>query len=661
MSTTAHAGPAARLLLAALTTLPAAGQYGAADGEWTTYGGDLGSTRYSGLAQIDADNFGTLEVAWRFKTDNLGPRRETNLQSTPLMVNGVLYTTAGTRRSVIALDPATGELLWKFSLREGARGEAAPRQLSGRGLAYWSDGGEERIVYVTPGYQMIAMDAETGRPVPGFGNDGVVDLKTEMDQEMDPVTGEVGLHAAPVVAGNTIIVGAAHLPGSAPRTRNNQKGFVRGYDARTGERLWIFHTIPFPDEYGNETWEDGSWATTGNTGVWAQITVDEELGLVYLPVEMPTNDYFGGHRPGNNLYGSSIVAVDLETGERRWHYQFIHHDIWDWDTPCAPILADIMVDGELVRAVAQPTKQGWVYVFDRETGRPVWPIEEQPVPAGDVPGEWYAATQPFPTRPPPFERQGFSVDDLIDFTPELRAEAETLISRFRIGPLYTPPVVSRWEGPLALLMLPNVTGGANWQGGSYDPDTGILYVFSNTSPSAVGLISDPERSDMDFIRGIAPNPDPDSTERFGGLTVQGLPLVKPPYGRITAIDLNRGEIVWQVPHGATPDNIRNHPALEGLDIPRTGRTGRIGTLVTETLVIAGEGGVFTTPSGERGAMLRAYDKATGEEVGAVYMPAPQTGSPMTYMLDGRQYIVVAVSGFGYSGEFLAFRLPEDGG
>ncbi len=661
MSTTAPAGPAACLLLAALTTLPAAGQYGAAGGEWTTYGGDLGSTRYSGLAQIDADNFGTLEVAWRFKTDNLGPRRETNLQSTPLMVNGVLYTTAGTRRSVIALDPATGELLWKFSLREGARGEAAPRQLSGRGLAYWSDGGEERIVYVTPGYQMIALEAETGRPVPGFGNDGVVDLKTEMDQEMDPVTGEVGLHAAPVVAGNTIIVGAAHLPGSAPRTRNNQKGFVRGYDARTGERLWIFHTIPFPDEYGNETWEDGSWATTGNTGVWAQITVDEELGLVYLPVEMPTNDYFGGHRPGNNLYGSSIVAVDLETGERRWHYQFIHHDIWDWDTPCAPILADIMVDGELVRAVAQPTKQGWVYVFDRETGRPVWPIEEQPVPAGDVPGEWYAATQPFPTRPPAFERQGFSVDDLIDFTPELRAEAEALISRYRIGPLFTPPVVSRWEGLLALLMLPNVTGGANWQGGSYDPETGILYVFSNTSPSAVGLISDPERSDMDFIRGIAPNPDPDSTERFGGLTVRGLPLVKPPYGRITAIDLNRGEIVWQVPHGATPDNIRNHPALEGLDIPRTGRTGRIGTLVTETLVIAGEGGVFTTPSGERGAMLRAYDKATGEEVGAVYMPAPQTGSPMTYMLDGRQYIVVAVSGFGYSGEFLAFRLPEDGG
>ena len=641
-----------------LAALPATGQFGAADGEWVTYGGDLGSTRYSALDQIRGDNFSSLEVAWRFKTDNLGPRPEFNLQSTPLMVNGILYSTGGTRRSVVALDAATGELLWKYSTNEGARGESAPRRGSGRGLAYWTDGNQERIVYVTPGYHMIALDARIGRPVPDFGVNGIVDLKLEMDQEMDPIDGEVGLHATPIVAGNTIIVGAAHVPGGAPTSRTNEKGFVRGYDAETGERLWIFHTIPFPDEYGNETWEEGSWEYTGNTGVWGQISVDPELGMVYLPVEMPTGDYYGGHRPGNNLFGSSIVALDLETGTRRWHYQFVHHDIWDWDTPCAPILVDITVDGVEIRAVAQPTKQGWVYVFDRETGRPVWPIEEQPVPAGDVPGEWYSASQPFPTRPPAFERQGFSTDDLIDFTPELREQAVELVSLYKTGPIFTPPVVSQWEGPRGTLMLPNVTGGANWQGGSYDPETGILYVFSNTSPSAIGLIKDAERSDMDFIRGVAPNPDPEAGGLAGGLSVQGLPLIKPPYGRITAIDLNRGEIAWQVAHGETPDNIRNHPALQGLDIPRTGRQGRIGTLVTETLVVAGEGGFFTTPSGERGAMLRAYDKATGEELGEVYMRAPQTGSPMTYMLEGRQYIVVAISGGGYSGELVAFRLPD---
>lgn len=651
--------PASFALLFLLAALPALGQNGGAvGGEWTTYGGGLDSTRYSSLDQISGDNFSSLEVAWRFKTDNLGPRPEFSLQSTPLMVDGVLYSTGGTRRSVIAVDAATGELLWKFSYDEGERGAAAPRQLSGRGLAYWSDGTESRIIYVTPGYQMIALDATIGRPISAFGNDGIVDLKQQMDQEMDPIDGDVGLHAAPVVAGNTVIVGAAHTPGAAPESRTNEKGFVRGYDVLTGERLWIFHTIPFPDEYGNETWEDNSWEYTGNTGVWGQISVDLELGMVYLPVEMPTGDYYGGHRPGNNLFGSSIVALDLETGARMWHYQFVHHDIWDWDTPCAPILIDITVDGQAIRAVAQPTKQGWVYVFDRETGRPVWPIEEQPVPGGDVPGEWYSATQPFPTRPPAFELQGVSVDDLIDFTPDLRRQAVELASLYKIGPIYTPPVVSQWEGPRGTLMLPNVTGGANWQGGSADPETGILYVFSNTNVSTIGLINDSDRSDMNFVRGAARNPDPDAGIVPAGLTIDGLPLIKPPYGRITAIDLNQGEIVWQVAHGETPDNIRNHPALQGLDIPRTGRQGRIGTLVTGSLVIAGEGGTFTTPSGEQGAMLRAYDKATGEEQGAVYMPAPQTGSPMTYMLDGQQYIVVAISGAGYTGELLAFRLPD---
>ena len=650
------------------TMVPLAGQSGAKNGEWSTYGADLGSTRYSPLDQINRTNFSNLEIAWRFKTDNLGPRPEFNLESTPLMVKGVLYAAAGTRRSVVAVDAGSGELLWKFSYNEGKRGEAAPRQLSGRGLAYWTDGRSERIIYVTPGYQMIALDAKIGRPVPGFGKDGMVDLKLDDDQKMDLITGEIGLHAAPVVAGNTIIVGAAHLPGSVPKSRRNEKGYVRAFDARTGKRLWIFHTIPLADEYGNETWENNSWTYTGNTGVWGQISVDEELGLVYLPVEMPTGDYYGGHRPGNNLFGSSIVALDLKTGQRKWHYQFIHHDIWDWDTPCAPILVDVTVDGRPIKAVAQPTKQGFIYVFDRATGRPIWPIEERAVPKGDVPGEWYSATQPFPTKPPAFERQGVSIDDLIDFTPELRAEAVKLASLYKLGPIFTPPVVSKWEGPRAMLMLPSTTGGANWQGGSYDPDTGIMYIFSNTGITDIGLVNNPQLSDMNFIRGTAPNPNappPSSTVGGGGgegggpaLNIQGLPLVKPPYGRITAIDLNKGEMVWQIAHGETPDNIRNHPALKGLKIPRTGRQGRIGTLVTKTLLIAGEGGFFTTPSGQRGAMLRAYDKANGQEVGSVYMPAPQTGSPMTYMLNGKQHIIVSIGGGGYSSEFIAFRLPN---
>ena len=650
------------------TMVPLAGQSGAKNGEWSTYGADLGSTRYSPLDQINRTNFSNLEVAWRFKTDNLGPRPEFNLESTPLMVKGVLYAAAGTRRSVVAVDAGSGELLWKFSYNEGKRGEAAPRQLSGRGLAYWTDGRSERIIYVTPGYQMIALDAKIGRPVPGFGRDGMVDLKLDDDQKMDLITGEIGLHAAPVVAGNTIIVGAAHLPGSVPKSRRNEKGYVRAFDARTGKRLWIFHTIPLADEYGNETWENNSWTYTGNTGVWGQISVDEELGLVYLPVEMPTGDYYGGHRPGNNLFGSSIVALDLKTGQRKWHYQFIHHDIWDWDTPCAPILVDVTVDGRPIKAVAQPTKQGFIYVFDRATGRPIWPIEERAVPKGDVPGEWYSATQPFQTMPPAFERQGVSIDDLIDFTPELRAEAVKLASLYKLGPIFTPPVASKWEGPRAMLMLPSTTGGANWQGGSYDPDTGIMYIFSNTGITDIGLVNNPQLSDMNFIRGTAPNPNappPSSTAGGGGgegggpaLNIQGLPLVKPPYGRITAIDLNKGEMVWQIAHGETPDNIRNHPALKGLKIPRTGRQGRIGTLVTKTLLIAGEGGFFTTPSGQRGAMLRAYDKANGQEVGSVYMPAPQTGSPMTYMLNGKQHIIVSIGGGGYSSEFIAFRLPN---
>ena len=655
-------------------------------GEWTTYGGDLASTRYSPLDQINRDNFKNLEVAWRFKTDFLGPRPEYNFQSTPLEVDGILYSTAGTRRAVVALDAATGELIWMHSENEGKRGEAAPRQLSGRGLSYWTDGRESRIVYVTPGYRMVALDAKTGVPVKGFGTNGVVDLKTEDDQQIDLITGEVGLHATPIIAKDVIVVGAAHLAGGAPKSKVHEKGFIRGYDARTGKRLWIFHTIPQAGEFGNDTWEKDSWAYTGNAGVWAQMTVDEELGMVYLPVELPTGDYYGGNRPGKGLFGESLVALDLKTGKRKWHFQFVHHGIWDNDIPCAPILADITVNGKKIKAIAQPTKQNWLYVFDRTNGQPVWPIEERPVPKGDVPGEWYSPTQPYVTKPPAYDLQGFQEKDLIDFTPELHDEALKLVSRYKLGPLFTPPVVSKVEGPLALLMTPSSVGGANWPGGALDPETNIFYIFSQTLVSPIGLVpADPARSDFGYVQGVAraggPNPSAQAGggraggpgqagrgggapgggrgEGGGGLTVKGLSIVKPPYGRITAIDLNKGEMVWQIAHGETADDVKNNPALKGVTIPRTGRPGRIGVLVTKTLAIAGDGGVSTTPAGQRGAMFRAYDKATGNEVGAVYIPAPQSGSPMTYLHNGQQYIVVAVSGGNYSGELIAFKLPGD--
>ncbi|HIC56969.1 MAG TPA: pyrroloquinoline quinone-dependent dehydrogenase [Acidobacteria bacterium] len=626
---------------------------GTENGEWRSYGGDIANTRYSGLDEISAENFGDLEVAWRVSTANFGPNPEYNFQSTPLMVDGVLYSTAGSRRSVIALDAGTGELLWMHRLDEGERGAAAPRRLSGRGLAYRDDGADGQIFYVTPGYQLIGLDATSGSRLTDFGTNGVVDLKQNFDQDIDLVTGEAGLHATPLVAGDTIVIGAAHLPGSTPRSMRNIKGYIRGFDALSGDRKWIFHTIPGADDFGNDTWLNDSWRYTGNTGVWGQISVDLELGIAYLPTEMPTNDYYGGHRHGDNLFSDSLIAVDLETGDRLWHYQFIHHDVWDWDLPCAPILADVVIDGVERKIVAQPTKQAWLYVFDRETGEPIWPIEERGVEQSTVPGELLAPTQPFVTRPPAYDRQGVTLDDLIDFTPEIKRRAEAIAERHRLGPIFTPPTVSDPNGVAGTLMLPSQAGGTNWPGGSIDPETGIAYLYTFTTVVSLGLINDPERSDMNFIRGRSR----EIPAAEVALNVDGIPLVKPPWGRITAIDLKVGEILWQIPHGETPDNIRNHPLLTGVDLPRTGRVGRVGTLVTKTLVIAGEAGTFTTSSGEEGAMLRAYDKATGEEVGAVYMPAGASGSPMTYMHNGQQHIVLAISGGGFAGELIAFRLP----
>ena len=672
--------------------LPAQGvPAGTSAGEWPSYHGNNRNHHYSPLAQVTAANFNSLEVAWRIKTDNFGNRPEFKLEGTPLMVGGTVYTTAGTRRSVIALDAGTGEVRWVHGEPEGPRGAAAPRQLSGRGVSYWSDGrssnADERILYVTPGFHLVALNARTGMRIPSFGKDGAVDLKAAAvfgaGQPIDPIAGEIGLHATPTVANGVVMVGSAFREGHTPRTHNNTKGLVQAFDVRTGRRLWNFNTIPRPGEFGNDTWQENSWAFNGNTGVWNQMAVDEELGLVYLPVETPTSDFYGGRRPGNNLFAESLVAVDLKTGVRKWHFQLVHHPLWNMDISSAPILEDITVGGRTVKAVSIMGKQAMVYVFDRATGQPVFPIEERPVPRGDVPGETYSPTQPFPVKPPPYDHQGVTTDALIDFTPELRAEAVKLMSRYKTGPIFTPPVVSKAEGPLASFRS---SGGTNWPGGAYDPETQVLYAPSYTSLVPVGLMPTPSKefSDLPYVLGNAvtgvryitgpgenagadaPPPTRGGAPQAGGgegggggaPTPQGLPYLKPPYGRITAIDLTRGEFLWQIAHGETPDFVRNHPALKGVNVPRTGQAGAFGVLITKTLVIAGEPQATTIPGRPRGAMLRAYDKSTGREVGAVYMPAQQSGSPMTYSLNGRQYIIVAVSGGAYSGEYIAYALPQ---
>jgi len=645
--------------------------------EWTTYGGNLASHRYTPADQITKDNFNRLQIAWRLKTDFLGPTPDTLYSATPLVIGRMLYTTAGMRRAAIALNAATGEMMWMHTEDEGRRGDNAIRTGAGRGLAYWAsaDGADRRIIYVTPGYRLLALDAKTGIPIPAFGRNGAVDLKLEDDQDVDLDTGEIGLNATALVVGDVVVVGAAHRPGSAPRTMKNAKGFVRGYDVRTGKRLWIFHTIPKQGEFGYETWLEGSAEYNGNTGAWAQMSADPELGLVYVPTEMATGDYYGGHRPGNTLFADSIVALDVKTGKRKWHYQTAHHDVWDWDIPCAPMLFDLRINGRTVKAMAQPTKSAFLFVLNRETGDPIWPIEERPVPQSDVPKEKSSSTQPFPTRPAPFDRQGVTENDLIDLTPELRAEALEVVKRYKMGPIFTPPVVSSLDGPLGTLQLPGDVGGANWPGGSMDHESNYLYIHSHTTVFINGLVpGNPAQTDMAYVAGQAraagPGPRaggpgavgrggaPAGARGRGGATVQGLPLVKPPYDRITAYDMNTGDIVWQKTHSSTPDDIKNHPALKGLNLPRLGQPGRtfIGVLTTKNLVVAGEGGVHTNEAGKRVALLRAYDKRTGDDVGAVDMPAKQTGSPMSYQINGKQYIVLAVSS-NDGAELLTYALP----
>jgi len=606
--------------------------------EWPYYGANPYAQHYSPLAQIDASNVGALRVVWRWSAANFGPRPEARNQSTPLMIGGVLYAPAGTTRSIVAIDARSGETLWVWRPDEGERFDAAPRKMSGRGVAYWTDGeGDRRIITVTPGFHLAALDADTGRPVESFGDNGIVDIMQYIRGPGDNVI--IGSTSPPMVVNDVIVVGPAHGVGARPNSKTQTKGDIHGFDARTGRRLWTFHTIPAEGEFGYETWLDGSAEYTGNAGAWGPLSADPELGMVYLPVEAPTGDFYGGPRPGNNLFGNSLVALDVATGERVWHYQLIHHDIWDWDNPTAPILVDVTVDGRPVKAVVQFTKQAFAYAFNRETGEPLWPIEEVPVPPSRVPGEWTSPTQPIPTRPAAYDRQGVTEDDLIDFTPEIRAAALAAAEAagLSFGPMFTPPPLREPGGAQGVLMLPNYGGGTNWEGGAADPETGFVYVPSSTNPAVAAVRADPGTDvNYTFVSGQVPE-------------ALGLPLVKPPWSRITAIDLNTGEHAWMVPNGATPEDVASNPALAGVELPPTGGFTRAMLLVTRTLLFAGEGW--------NGApILRALDKATGATIAEIELPGATGAKPMTYMLDGRQYVVVSIGQPG-TAEFVALALP----
>lgn len=608
------------------------------EGDWPDYNGNMAAQRYSPLDQINADNVDDLQIAFEFDTRHFGSQQEFTATFTPLEVDGVLYTTIGAQRDVVALDATTGQQLWQWRAQEGERFDNAPRKGSGRGLAIWRDGDEARILVITPGFYLVSLDAETGLPDPEFGDNGRIDMQQGLRLGIGRDDLDIGSSMPPFVMNDVVVVGPAMAVSMRPPSASNVKGDVRAYDVRTGEHIWTFKTIPEPGEFGYDTWSAEGAQITGNAGVWAPMSGDPELGMVYLPVESATGDRFGGDRPGNNLFSTSLVAVDVNTGERQWHYQIIHHDIWDWDNPAAPILADLP-NGRKV--VMQVTKQAFVYTFDRETGEPIWDIEERPVPAGDVPGEWYSPTQPFPTKPAAFDRQGVSEDDLNDLTPEIKEAALEAVEGFRLADnLFSPPSLKNAEdGTQGTLALPSATGGANWEGAALDPETGMLYVPSRTVAAVLSVDKD-QRSSVDYSMAL-------------GVRVpraMGLPIIKPPYGRITAIDMTEGEHEWMIANADTPDWIANNPALEGVDVPRTGVETRSGLLLTKTLLFAGEG-----VGG--GPMFRAHDKETGEIVHEIELPGTQTGQPFTYEHDGKQYIGMVVSPQGQPAKLVVYTLP----
>jgi len=619
------------LVITLLAILPMLAQQGTKGGEWKAYGGDEGSTRYTPLEQISRENIQNLRVAWVWKSDSLLPNPQATSETTPIMVNGRLYFSMDSKRFVVAVDAATGETIWVYRPDEGARFDGAPRKVH-RGVSYWTDGkGDERIIFATPGFNLIALNAKTGAPVPAFGTNGIVDMMKDLDIDFkgDP-NGKIGNSSPVVISNDVVVVGPAHLR----PTRTNVKGDVLAYDVRTGKKKWIFHTIPRKGERGYETWLNGSADYTGSVGVWGPFSADPELGNVYLNTEAPTNDLYGGARPGSNLYSDSLICLDIQTGKMKWYFQMIHHDIWDYDSPPHPILLDATIDGRRRKIVVQLTKQAFAYVFDRVTGEPIWPIVERPVPQTDLKGEWSSPTQPFPTKPPAFDRQGITPDDLIDFTPALKAAALQALEGFKIGPIYTP-AVQVTTGPNAVrgtIQVPGYGGGANWQSGAADPETGFVYVGSNTSPTGIGNTPNP-------AAGTSPDVADYNQATAGVPRVQNLPLLKPPYGRITGYDMNQGTIAFTIPNGDTPANIKAALEAAGIkDAPPTGSPSQAHLLVTKNFLFATEG------SGGA-AILHAYDKKTGAPLWQGAMPAgPASGIPMAYIYQEKPYIVHAARG-----------------
>ena len=603
---------------------------------WKHFGGEMSAQRYSSIDQINNKNVNDLEIAWRWKSKDFGNFQEIRNVSMPIMRNGLVFIGVGSTRSIAAIDAENGETVWIWHPNEGDRFSSAARKDSGKGVAYFEDGNEKkRVIVITPGYQLVSLDADTGIADENFGINGIVDLtvgmRTSSKQELD-----VGSTSPPLVIDDVIIVGSAHKASFAPASMANVKGDVRGYDAHTGNLLWTFKTIPSKGEYGYDTWLNGSADYTGNASVWAPMSADQDLGLVYLPIESATGDRYGGDRPGDNLFSSSLVAVDAKTGKLRWHYQIVHHDIWDYDNSSAPILADL----DEKKIVIQLTKQSYAFVFDRETGEPHWPIHEINVPKSDVPGEWTSPTQPIPSLPEAYDRSGVSRNDLIDYTPEISQAVENLIKDYRLGPLYTPPSLAESkDGTKGTLSLPFPTGGSNWEGGAYDPETNLLYVPSQTRLALLSLKDGDESTDVRYVASNSPK-----------LEVFGIPIAKPPWGRITAIDMNSGKIKWSVANGETPEAIINNPYLKGVEIPRTGKATRAGLLLTKTLLFAGEG--F---GGD--PVFRAHDKYNGKIISEIVLPGSQSSPPSTYMINNRQFIIMTISDGKSPAELIALSLP----
>ena len=674
MSTPVHATAVAVLMT---TLVLAQTQTFAQTGEWRYHGGDAGHTRYSDLDQLTAENFEDLEVAWVWRGDNFGAGTLGVSRSTPLYVDGVLYTVAGERRTVVAIDPASGETLWTYREPHTTRFDRGMRNGYGKGLAYAEIDGRGVIYIVSPAFFLHALDAKTGVPLkewgarvdlPGFPSTGVIDLLPDLIGDWGPwqswdgpydadfgiprELGHITSSSPPIVVNGVVVVGNSAEQGYNQTRIENVPGDILGYDARSGEHLWKFHVIPRPGEFGHETWENDAWQWTGDVSSWAPMSADPARGLVFIPTNPPTIDFYGGFRPGDGLFGTSVIALDVATGERRWHFQTVHHDIWNFDNPTAPMLLDVSVDGHERPILVQTTKQGWAFTFDRGSGEPIWPIEERAVPVSEVPGEQLSLTQPFPTRPPAFEMQGLTEDDLIDFTPELRAEALEIVQRYRLGPIFNPPIQN--GHPSGLRSFVSCPSGASNIFGppAADPEAGVIFV-----PTLRGC-----RSENIVPGELIDAPDDIMTT---GTTIaqyavinrgdfrgpQGLPIFKPPYSRIVAIDMNTGEHLWAVPNGDTPDHIRDHPALSGIDLPNTGRTSHPIVMATANLLVSAEG------TGGR-PLLHALDKASGDRVGTVDLPASGQYGMMGYFHDGLQYIVVQVAGPGLPGSLAALRLTQ---